>query len=305
VAILFRSFIMYRRLVPLAVLVAAVLGCAKKETGGGGGDPSAGDPNATYAIKIRTAQPGDRYAVVRSKNSTVQATAPGGRTDTKRESEKQAYTETVQEVSPETGKPTRLTREYTEARKTLPNGKEKVLGFEGKTVVIEKKGAAFVFKYPDGKSLPPADAAELRQEFGKERPGKTEDLLPKDPIRLNESWSPGTSVVTKSLAEELQLPVDLAASTVTGKLTRAYVQDGKQFGVVEVRFDLPVGAPGGKGPVAGNLVVEMILDTPIDGSSYEGEMRTKVTGTLKVPAPGGETQVVPLVEGEMTVRQLK
>ncbi len=47
---------MFRKLIPLAVLIVLVLGCKKKgeEAGDGGGDGKTdSDPNATYTLKFR------------------------------------------------------------------------------------------------------------------------------------------------------------------------------------------------------------------------------------------------------------
>ena len=58
---------MVRRLLPFAVLAAALIGCGKKVevpgVGTVGGDTATANPDATYTIKFREKQTGDRFEV--------------------------------------------------------------------------------------------------------------------------------------------------------------------------------------------------------------------------------------------------
>ena len=93
--------------------------------------------------------------------------------------------------------------------------------------LIERKGDAYTFK-ADGRDLPAAEVQPFAEEFGKGRKVRLEDLLPKAPVRLNEAWSPEPSAL-RDLAASLPVPVNPEKSKLTGKLTRVYARDGRQF----------------------------------------------------------------------------
>src|SRR5262245_49212374 len=110
---------MPRRLVPLAVLVAVVIGCAKKKdddsgVGGDGGDPTPTGP--AYTIKLRDEQRGDKFAVVGTSKQTITVNAAGPKgkiAKSQQEVEKYDYTETIAEMPPGSERATKATRTYT------------------------------------------------------------------------------------------------------------------------------------------------------------------------------------------------
>ena len=175
---------MVRRLLTLVLILAIGFGCSKKKDEAGGGD---GDPNATYTIKIRKAQKGDKAMVVKTRSGSRTVTV-GGKTLTQKEQEHFAYTESVLEMPADAQKPTKATRAYTTAEKTDLKGELKPLSYANKTVTIEKKGAAYSYTV-EGKSLPLAELIEFRNEFEKVGKSKMEDLLPKHAVKVGESWS--------------------------------------------------------------------------------------------------------------------
>jgi hypothetical protein len=310
---------MSRRLVPLAVLAAAVVGCAQQAPPGGGGDVAApgptGDPTASYTIKLREKQAGDKYEVTETRSATTTTTfeLPGGKqTRVDNAEARLVYTETVLETSAGAAQPTKLTRVYKVAEWTPPAAKGKApappgkvvpASFVGKTVAIEKKGEAYTFK-ADGKDLPASEAKHFADEFGaaKVRP---QDLLPKAPVRLNEVWNTAPEAL-KAVAASLpkESPVNADKSKMTGKLTRVYPTDGRQFGVIEVRTELAVEGKGSAGPT-GTLTYETTYDAPIDGSSHEGTMKANMTGTLNAREKGVEIQVVLDAKQERLVKPVK
>src|SRR5436190_12154446 len=64
-----RSLPMFRRIIPLVVLGAAVLGCSKKNNPDNPTENT--DPNATYTIAFRGFEKGDKTEVVRARNATA------------------------------------------------------------------------------------------------------------------------------------------------------------------------------------------------------------------------------------------
>ena len=71
---------MIRRLIPLVVAIVLVVGCKKKPGDSDGGPADDGkvdsDPNATYTIKLRDTQQGDKYEV--TENETMNQEFTGG-----------------------------------------------------------------------------------------------------------------------------------------------------------------------------------------------------------------------------------
>jgi hypothetical protein len=311
---------MSRRLVPLAVLAAAVVGCAQQQaTPSGGGDVAApgptGDPTASYTIKLREKQAGEKYEVTETRSSTTTTTfeLPGGKqTKTDNADARLEYTEAVLEMPAGAAQPTKLTRVYkvaewtppaTKGKAPAPPGKVVPASFVGKTVAVEKKGEAYTFK-ADGKDLPASEAKQFADEFGAARV-RPQDLLPKAPVRLNDVWNTAPEAM-KAMAASLpkESPVNADKSKMTGKLTRVYTKDGRQFGVIEVRTELTVEGKGSAGPT-GTLTYETTYDVPIDGSSHEGTMKVNMTGTLNTRQKGVEIQAVVDAKQERVVKPAK
>src|SRR5262249_15115622 len=111
-----------------------------------------------------------------------------------------AYRETVLEKA-EGKKATKLRREYEKAR-VKEKGKERTLPYEGKTVLIEKKGDKYEFEIEGGKPLTGKDAEELEKEFNEHTidAAKLDKLmLPPKPVAVGESWKIDAAAVVKEL----------------------------------------------------------------------------------------------------------
>lgn len=313
---------MCRRLVPLAMLFAAVLiGCDAKPSGTGsgtapGGGPSSGgdtelrgDPAATYTIKVRDEEVGDRAVVSRVvSTSTTGTTAKQGTTLKKeqKESERHEFTETIITKPAGAIKPTKLTRAYRLAERTGADGKVKTLSYQGKTLTIEKgAGGMYTVKSDDGKPLPKDEAGPLTSEFNKgDKLINTQSLMPKAPVKIGEEWTPDAEAVRKMLAA-LPFPADPDRSKITGRLARAYTRDGKQWGEIVLRLDIAVGGPTVSPGGAGTITGEMTFDTPIDGSSHEGTMKMKAQGSIKYKQGPVENELVLDITREETIKQVK
>jgi len=271
----------FRRLIPLAVAIVLVIGCKKTEdTGGTGGE--SGDPNATYTINIREEQQGDKMLVV--KTESFSSTTTG---DLKNESEKgkakYEYTEEILEMPEGADKPTKLTRMYKTAEKSEKGEAMKALSYSGKTVTIEKKGKLYTASV-DGKPLQGPETDDLLKDYNKPGSFKPEDILPKKAVKLNETWTVDEAGL-KKVAAASGLPLDTAKSSLTGKLTKAYTKNGKQWGTLELKFDMALAAPAGG---SGKFDTDMTIDTPIDGSSHELTRKMKAKGTVGF-AQGGKS----------------
>jgi len=289
---------MFRRLIPLVVGIVVVVGCKKKDNSSGDG----GDPNATYTIKIREAQKGDKSMVVKTRSGSQTITV-GGQTLTQKEQEHFAYTESILEIPADTLKPTKVTRAYTTAEKT-DKGVLKPLSYANKTVTIEKKGATYSFTV-DGKTLPLAELVEFRNEFEKVDKSKIADLFPKHPVKVGETWDIDLANIS-ALIGSPQFTLDKEKSKVTGKFVRVFTKDGQQWGVIEIKVEIAI-APGANGAsLTGTISSDITIETAIDGSVYGRTMRVTGNGNISNLDPRkGETKIS--IEGsqEQSVTPMK
>lgn len=300
---------MARKLLPLAVAIALVLGCKKKPSTEVGGDAPApgggGDPTATYTIKIRDMQKGDKVRVVATTKQT-NTISLGAKSETTTTEESYEYVQTTWEMPAGAREATRATREYKVARATDPTGKQRDLPIAGKTVEIELKNGKYAFTVA-GKALTDAEAGRLATEFRKAEKSNKSILslfMPKGPVKLNEPWAVDTAAV-KELAGAGGAVFD-ASSAITGKLTKAYTKDGQQWGTVEFTMNLVVTGLGpNKPPLSGTTTGTMVLDCPIDGSSLGGTETMKTNGDLKGTVPTGTLSIKGGEESSQTLTVVK
>jgi hypothetical protein len=306
------------RLVPLAVLLAAVLaGCGKK-AGPGGPNPGAGgdagtnqelrgDPNATYTIQVRDEEVGDKAEVSKVLSvSATQTAAAQGRTmkEEQKQSERQVYVETILAKPAGATRPTKLTRAYRVAETTGPDGKVRHPSYEGKTVTIEKgAGGAYTAK-ADGKALPDAEAKVILAEFNTAEKVALQSLVPKAPVKVGEEWALDADAFGKVLAT-LRFPADPGRSKITGRLARAYTKDGKTWGEVVFKLDLVAGGPNFPKDGTGTMTGEIARDIPIDGSPRQGTTKMNLRNSVKLTQGGIASEQVTELTGEETVTPVK
>jgi hypothetical protein len=304
--VILRRTNMIRRMIPLVVAIVLVVGCKKNTstTGPEGG----GDPNATYTIKLREEQKGDKTEVSETQTGTFEIAFPGQKAEKEKEDKKVTFTQEIQEM-PAGGQPTKLTRTYTVAQKyDEKKGGMKPLPLEGKTVTIEKKGESYEFT-SDGKKMDIGDSAGLWGEFNakKAKKGEIEELLPKNPVKIGESWNIDPAAVSAFGGGDDSFKVDPAKSKMTGKLAKVYTKDGKQWGTIDIDIDITFdpNASKGKGPTGGTMKVSGTFDTVIDGSSREGTLKFNIKLNLSGKEKGNETSMAVDVTEEKTVKSLK
>jgi hypothetical protein len=268
-----------------------VLGCSKKKDDDSGSGGDSGDPNATYTIKLRGEQKGDKLQVVKTRSGTQTTTVAGKSLPQQKEQMKFEFVETILEMPDGAPKPTKVTRQYKTAQKSDPKGELRSLSYSGKTVTIEKKGMTYSYTV-DGKPIPLAERAEFAEEFEKADKLKPDDLMPTKPAKVGETWDIDFAKI-KALTGELPFALDKDQSKFTGKLARAYKKDGQQWGVIEFRIIMTV-APGKKGPpLSGTITADITIDTAIDASVHAGSMKFTQKGTLSAKDPkAGEVNVV-------------
>lgn len=256
--------------------------------------PAAPEPT-TYSIKIRDTQQGDVDDVTQEEKSKIELSINlGGEKDKApvANASRYAYKEEVLEKAEEEQHPTKVKRTYSKARLTK-DGKESTLPYEGKEVLIEKKGDNYVFSL-DGKDLEGEDAEELDNEWNKERSDlKNEDLLPKKPVKLNETWKIDAGLLIKDLEKTDQLEGDAKNSKASGKLVKVYKKGEQLFGVMEIEFVLAVKSFKSEGMEyttkdESKIEIHMVIDTAIDGTDSEATVKRTSKGELILDVPGSD-----------------
>jgi hypothetical protein len=120
-----------------------------------------------------------------------------------------------------------------------------MLPYQGKTVLIEKRGDRYHFQIEEGEELTGENAEILEREFN-QRKGDELDfnriLIPKNPVRVGETWELDTQALCRDLENTGGMEVDAAKSKASAKLVKAYKQDGRQFGVIQVHLDFSIKA---------------------------------------------------------------
>jgi hypothetical protein len=253
----------------------------------------------TYEIKLKKEAKGDRVKVASTDAGDMTFLLEVMGQEMKKGEKKTvklAYTEEVLERDEKAKKPTKLKRTYQTAQRVKDGGK-KTFVYQGKTVLIEKKGDKYVFT-ADGQPLDEEDAEELEEEFNKKDdiPLENEDLMPDKPVKLNETWTVDADKVAKAFESGGPLSVVKDKTKVTGKLTKVYDKDGRRFGVIELDIvlgvkDLKVDdqelamKPGSK------VTVKVTLDVCIDGTAHTGTETGTMTFDLKGEIPNGSLAV--------------
>jgi hypothetical protein len=191
--------------------------------------------------------------------------------------------------------PTQLERVYDQAEVTA-DGKTKDLPYKGKTVLIEKKDGRYLFTM-DGKELTYADAELLIKEFVVGADGKADlerAVLPKAPVKINESWKMDLAPFVADTAKGGQLELDPDKVNGTATLLNAYQKDGQQFARIKVGLMLPIKSLG-KGVLSvrtqegSAALVEMDLEGCVDGSSKTATIKriTTVEAKSSMSLPDG------------------
>ena len=253
----------------------------------------------TYFIRIgREPAAGQRCVVKRTEkfaSTTVVTYAFLGQSSDPQKTnteEDVVYTETILDGPAKKGDgPKKFKRAYTRARRTT-DGKEATLPYENRTVVFELHDDKY---HATVEGKPALDSKVLDELAQKESgtpaaPGADAKRLffPKGPVKVGQTWALDGQELVKALPKNEEVVLHPKQSSGEGKLVKAYVKGGKQYGVIELRLKLAFKRMG-------NLTFEkpathdtaLTLDGVIDGSSaalttkYASKMRGHGTITEK------------------------
>jgi hypothetical protein len=204
----------------------------------------------TYTIKPRKSGKGDsaQVAVQENAKKNDKLLSLDGtliKEESKKTSKTLKYKETILEQPKGQDRPTKLQRAYEKAEIKEDDTTRK-LPYDGKTVLIEKKGNKYHFQIVGGMELEGDEANDFDQEFNQGRADGHDFqmvLLPSKPVAVGASWKIDARKVVKELNKGHKgetLVVDFAKAVATGKLVSAFKKDGKQFGVIQYHLELPI-----------------------------------------------------------------
>lgn len=247
-------------------------------------------PGQEYAIKLAKPGPGDQFQVkVDNATETDFKLLDAGGQAVMEKKETKGHTLIFRETGVERGAAggdlVKLKRSYKKAQRTI-DGDRRTLPFQGETVLIEKKGDAFIFQIEGGETVEGDDAKELHEEFNKGAVGKLFELfLPKKTVKVNEAWKFDVGLLVKEFTKDGKIEIDPAKSTGSGKLLKAYQKNGKQFGVLELTVTMAVTHlinDGNKTPTKqGKIVIKLETDGAIDGSLDQSQMKATFDGDIR------------------------
>jgi hypothetical protein len=253
----------------------------------------------TYTIKIKKATKGSQSHEerVQSETSVVKVLDLNGKelqVEKKGSTVSTVFEQTVLERPDPKKKATSLKRAYEKAN--VKSGSiVKDLPYQGKTVLIEKKGDTYTFKIEGGGAITGEDAKWLNKEFNessKDEPDVDIDelILPTKPVKVGESWKIPTAEFVKFFEKTSGMTTFGDKATGTGTLTKAYKKDGRQFGDMQIKLEIPLKTfkqmdkevPFEKGAA---MVIDAKVSGCIDGSLEDsaGTMGFSITGTAVLP----------------------
>jgi hypothetical protein len=264
-----------------------------------------------YDIKIRKSAQGDVMLMEKTgteENKTILQDNTGKDVmdlSQPKKTHHYVFTETVVAKAAGADKATKLTRKYTKAESS-EGGKDGTLPYQGKTVLIEKKGEKYEFRIEGGGELTGKDAEALDKEFnGKDKGGPDFEkmILPNKKVAVGESWKIDTEPLLKEMAKSGELVPDPTKFTMSAKLTKAYTKDGRQFGVIRLEWNMGMKGVGGGGksipvdPAKNKMTVTADLDICIDGSASVGTMTASMAIDMMFPIPDQPLRAIATIRG--------
>lgn len=259
--------------------------------------PFSAQAQETYTVTLKKPGKGDVLKVQKTDNETesVKVTTPDGAVvddQNKKQLKSWVFEETIVERPDLKKRATILKRNYSKA--TVVVDKDNVvLPYQGKTVIIErKKDGKYSFKYEGGADITGKDAEFLDQEFNQD--GDDDDLeailLPRKAVAVNEMWKVPMPEFLKTFEKQAKLTIVADKASGSGKLTKTFKKDGRLYGDLVIRLDLPVKAlklPTGDVPCkeGAMLTVTMKATSCIDGSISDerAEWTVNLNGTASIP----------------------
>jgi hypothetical protein len=258
--------------------------------------PGVGFSQEVYTIKLKESAAGESLFIKRSNTMTskVSVTNAGQVLLDKTAStgEVLEYKEHFIEAGADK-KPIKIERAYSKAMTTKDDDKIDPL-LAGKTVVIVKKGEDYEFTFKDGTKLEGEAAAALDKDFNKKKKNSNaameKAVMPKGPVKVGESWKVDMPKFIAAFADSDDMALDVGTAKGQGTLVKAYKKDGRQFGEMKFKMELPI-VSAGKGQFkfspGAKMVFDLYFDVCIDGTSEAGTMKGNMVINGTAVGPNG------------------
>jgi hypothetical protein len=266
----------------------------------------------TVTIKLRENTEGDVIQVEKTEGGTLvtKINLQGMATeDSRKVGEMSSFKETIVKVDGKK-KPLKIEREYARAEK-IEGGNATKLPYDGKTVVIEQIDGNYTFKIKGGEELTGADAASLNSEFNKQHNDSIDRLLmPKNAVKVGDEWKIDMKEVARQFGGGNEVELDGEKATGSGKLLKVYTKDGKQFGEIQIKLEMPIKSIG-QAPASfeagqgSKMTLTGTLDACIDGTSHAGTMKAKVKVNLSAMPMGTSIEVAADIDSTTTQKDVK
>ncbi len=198
---------------------------------------------------------------------------------------KMAYEMTTLEMTSE--RDLRERRHYSRAVSSIDGGDEQPEPFDGKTLLFILKDGKQTVLTEKGEPLPEALVARLERQAAQwdSAKGRYEDMLPKKPVALGESWP--IDALSWVKRDDIELQVVRAAS----QLKKVYQKAGRMYGVIETRVDIGIKSMTVAGrkltmQAGSRITFRTSMDACLDGSSTECVEQGTYLFDAVVRAPG-------------------
>jgi hypothetical protein len=240
-----------------------------------------------FTIKLKELGQGDvsRVELIESqkfKNVTTVEKEKEPKTEENQRAKHILYTETILVRPDGQLRPTKIKRVYEKAleKSTLgPDKREMAQPYQGKSLLIEKKGDKYEFRI-EGGALVEQGVMELNVEFnGIDPPQQKKTFIPPGPVTVDEIWKIDPKGFLGDLVKDGK--ADIIKSEGTAKLVKVYKQGDKQYGVIDATVDIHIKSKAKASPKDPEMemkgTMNMRLEGCIDGSVADGKM----TGTFQ------------------------
>jgi soluble P-type ATPase len=217
------------------------------------------------------------------------------------EIEELRYIDKTLEASQDKHRPTKYSRTFTKAIKGPKDLAPLEQSYSGKTIIFELKDGKYKVM-AEGGGVSDKDLSDLSNQANKPRACG----FPENPIKVGETWKVSEKGVKAMFEDVPDKTVDLREFAVTGTLVKAYKKSDHQWGIVELMVKGPVrklGTLAFEKPI--ELQMKLTLETAIDGSSTEGEIKSDILFKGRTEARRNGMTLLLDVESHAESRQVK
>jgi hypothetical protein len=263
---------------------------------------TAAEAHDAHTLRFKQPAKGTSFLVDKQEVRSVKIMPPGAAPVVKPNpvvtQVKQEYRETILETAQGPQAPPVVKRDYVQAEVTSNDATEK-LKYNGKSVLITQKAGQYVYQIQGGEVLTGPDSEYLKEGHLNGGPGLHEIenwLLPKQPVKVNETWKPELPSLIQLVEKTNNMELEAEKCTATGKLVSVYKKGARQFGVISVHLEFvprTLVIQNGKkiqAPPGNKIAADWKSDRCIDGSSLDGttDVDLQIDAVLPIGADGKE-----------------